>query len=103
MYTNIFCKDNGEFRRFWLSVSTEKYDSKKKRPTGEYAQATIPARLSEKAAACFEKHSKKTKSKGVSWGRFESEDFWLEAVEPKEGEPYVRVFVLDMEAAEDSE
>jgi len=103
MYANVFCKDNGDYKRYWLSISTETYDRKKKRPTGEYVTATIAVRLSEKAAKIFGDNCAKTKSKDGTWGRFNITEHWLEAVDAKEGEPYVRCFVLDMVPAEDSE
>ena len=103
MYANIFGKDNGDFTRYWASVATERYDSKKKKGTGEYVRATIPVRLSKGAVGTFDSTARKTKTKKIKGGHYLVGEFWLEAVEPKEGEPYVRLFVNDLEPVENDE
>lgn len=101
MFVNLFSKDAGEFIRYWASISTEKYDAKKKKGSGEYANASIPVRLSKESIELFEENASKTKNKKILGGKFELDEFWLEAVEPKEGEPYVRLFIKSMTPKED--
>ena len=101
MFVNLFSKEAGEYTRYWASISTEKYDTKKKKGTGKYDKATIPVRLSKDAVEQFDDGSKRTKNKEIIGGHFELKEFWLEAVEPNEGEPYVRLFIKDMEPKED--
>ena len=100
MFVNLFSKDAGEYTRYWASISTEKYDAKKKKGSGEYANASISVRLSKDAVEVFENHANKTKSKKIMGAAFELVDFWLEAVEPKEGESFVRLFIADMKPKE---
>lgn len=88
MITNIFGKDMGEYTKYWLSISTENKD-------GGYAQASIPARLSKEAVKVFEKSAVKTKTKKIKYATFETDDFWLKAVEGKDAE-YVIVFINAM-------
>lgn len=101
MFVNLFSKDMGDYTRYWASISTEKYDAKKKTGSGEYANASISVRLSKDAVEVFEDNATKTKSKKILGAAFVLEDFWLEAVEPKEGESFVRLFIAKMKPRED--
>ena len=96
MFINLFKKDCGDYDRYWASVSSEKYDAKKKKGTGEYINATIPVRLVKDEASKFEKSSVKTSNKKITRGRFEDCEGFFEAVEPKEGEPFVRFVITDL-------
>lgn len=102
MFVNLFSKKGEDYTRYWVSVSTEKYNAKKGKGTGEYINASMPVRLSEDAKSTFNNSCVKTSNKKIMRGRFEVDSGWLESVEPKEGEPYVRLFILEMtDASED--
>ena len=96
-YMRIFRKksDDGEFYRYWAGISTEKVD-KDGKGTGNYARANIPIRLSTKAAEVYNDNCEKTKTKGTKQlnGKIEG---WLCAAEPKEGQPYVYLFINSIE------
>lgn len=100
MYANIFGKRGEDYTRYWVSVSTEKYDAKKKKGTGEYINASIPARLLEDVEAVFDESAAKTKSKGIYLLKAKKVEGWFEAVEPKEGEPYVRFVIAEASAVD---
>lgn len=103
MFVNLFGKDMGDYIRYWDAVSTEKYDAKKKKGTGEYIRASIPVRLSPDATDVFKKTAFKTSNKKIVGARFKVRNGWFEAVEPRDDEqiPYVRFFILDMEPVEE--
>lgn len=93
MFINLFRKECGDYDRYWASVSTEKYDAKKKKGTGEYINATIPVRVVKDETDRFDKVCVKTSNKKITRARFEDCEGFFEAVEPKEGEPFVRFVV----------
>lgn len=103
MFVNLFGKDCGEYTRYWISVSTEKWDAKKNKGTGEYIRASLSATLSKDAADVFDEYAKKTKSKKVRGGRFEVKGAFFKAIEPKDGEPFVTFYIHKMEFVEDQE
>lgn len=96
----LFTKDEGDYTRYWASVSTEKTD-KKGKGTGEYARANIPVRLSAAAAEEIEDSLVKTKTKGIKTVKVAVSDMWLKAAEPKDGEPFVLLFINKLEVEED--
>lgn len=98
----IFAKDEGEYVRYWASVSTEKVD-KKNKGTGEYARANIPVRLSASAVEAIEDGLTKTKNKAIKTASVKVKKAWLKAAEPKDGEPFVLLFINELELAEDEE
>lgn len=99
-YCNIFKKTSDEYDRYWMSVSTEKV-GKNGKGTGEYIRASITVRMSNDAKEYFDEHSTKTKSKDVRQGCFNVKDCFFKAVEPKEGEPFVILFVNKIEVEDD--
>lgn len=103
MYVNLFKQESEDFSRYWASVSTEIYDTKKKKLTGEYIQASMPVRLGPDAKDIFEDSAVKTKAKKTKWARFEIKQSLLEAVQPKDNDeyPYVRLVILDMAPAKE--
>lgn len=101
MFVNLFRKDCGDYSRYWASVSTKKYDRKKKKEVDEYINATIAVRLIPDMEKVFEDSAAKTKNKKITRGRFEDVDGFFEAVEPSEGEPFVRFVIIDMTPVED--
>lgn len=100
MYANIFGKKSEDHTRYWISVSTEKYDAKKGKGTGEYIKASIPARLMKDAVKVFDEHSVKTKTKNIRMLNAKDVGGFFEAVEPREGEPYVRFVIFEAEAVD---
>lgn len=103
MFVNLFKKDCGDYNRYWASVSTKKYDRKKKKELDEYINATIPVRLIPDMESVFDEVAKPTKNKKIMRGQFENVDGFFEAVEPTEGEPFVRFVIMEMEPVEDDE
>ena len=103
MFVNLFKKDCGDFNRYWASVSTKKYDRKKKKELDEYINATIPVRLIPDMEAIFDDIARPTKNKKIMRGSFEDVDGFFEAVEPSEGEPFVRFVIMEMEPIEGDE
>lgn len=101
-YMRIFSKKTDDYVRYWASVSTEKAD-KNGKGTGDYARANIPVRLSGTAAETFSEGSAKTKTKGIRQFNAKVSDFWLKAAEPKDGDPFVYVFINKMEIADEPE
>ena len=101
-YMRIFSKKTDDYVRYWASVSTEKAD-KNGKGTGEYARANIPVRLSGAAAEVFEDNSLRTKTKGIKQFNAKVSDFWLKAAEPKDGDPFVYVFINKMEIADEED
>ena len=102
MFVNLFKKDCGGYSRYWASVSTEIYDAKKGKGTGDYVRANISVRLSKDANEVFEEIAEKTANKKITMGRFEVVKSLFEAVQPKDDEefPYVRFVIIDMKEAE---
>lgn len=100
MYANIFGKKGDDYTRYWISVSTEKYDSKKKKGTGEYINASIPARLFDDIKGLFDDSAEKTKTKNIRMMRCKGVEGFFEAVEPREGDPFVRFVVTDAKVIE---
>lgn len=98
MLVNLFAKQEDEYTRYWISVSTEKAD-KNGKPTGDYISASMTVRLSKKAAETFEDISVRTKTKGITQARVELKDWWFKAGETKDGESYVYAFVNVMKEA----
>lgn len=103
MFVNLFAKDNGDYIRYWASVSTKKYDAKKKKETDEYINASMPVRLIPDMVDVFNDASVKTKNKKIKRGLFKDVEGFLEAVEPKDGEPFVRFVILEMTPADSDE
>lgn len=103
MFVNLFKKDCGDYNRYWASVSTKKYDRKKKKELDEYINATIPVRLIPDMESVFDEVAKPTKNKKIMRGQFEDVDGFFEAVEPTEGEPFVRFVIMEMEPVEDDD
>lgn len=104
MFVNLFKKESGDSTRYWASVSTEIYDAKKKRGTGKYINASMPVRLADDAREVFDKIAVKSKSKGVTYGRFKVEKSLLEAVQPKDNDyAYARLVILKMTDASEDE
>lgn len=105
MFVNLFKQESEDYSRYWISVSTEVYDSKKKKTTGEYIQATMPVRLTSDCKDIFDGECKKSKNKKTYWGRFKITSFLFEAVQPKEDDqyPYVRLVILDMRPAKEDD
>ena len=103
MFVNLFGKDCGEYTRYWISVSTEVWDAKKKKGTGEYIRASLSATLSKEAAEVFEDNSKKTKDRKIKGGRFEVKGAFFKAIDRREGEPFVTFYIHDMAPVEDGE
>ncbi len=101
-YMRIFSKKTDDYVRYWASISTEKAD-KNGKGTGEYARANIPVRLSGAATEVFEDHSLRTKTKGIKQFNAKVSDFWLKAAEPKDGDPFVYVFINKMEIADEED
>lgn len=100
MYANIFGKKGEDYTRYWISVSTEKYDAKKKKGTGNYVNASIPVRLFDDVKDLFEDSAENTKTKKIRMMRCKDVEGFFEAVEPKEGEPYVRFIVTKAKAVD---
>ena len=98
MLVNLFSKQEDEYSRYWVSVSTEKADRNGK-GTGEYINASITVRLSKAAAEVFDDISVKTKTKGITQARVLLKDYWFKAGETKDGETYVYLFVNAMKEA----
>lgn len=96
MFVNLFKKDCGDYNRYWASVSTKKYDRKKKKELDEYINATIPVRLIPDMESVFDEVAEPTKNKKISRGLFQDIDGFFEAVEPTEGDPFVRFVIMEM-------
>ena len=103
MFVNLFGKDCGEYTRYWVSVSTEKYDAKKNKGTGEYVRASLSATLSKDAAEVFDDNAKKTANKKIRGGRFEIKGAFFKAVEAREGEPFVTFYIHEMEPVDEED
>lgn len=101
MFVNLFRKDCGNYSRYWASVSTKKYDRKKKKEVDEYINATIAVRLIPDLEKVFEDSAVKTKNKKITRARFENVEGFFEAVEPSEGEPFVRFVIIEMDPVDD--
>ena len=101
MFVNLFRKDCGEYNRYWASVSTKKYDKTKKRETDEYINANISVRLIPDMEDLFDQSAEPTKNKKISHALFEKVEGFFEAVEPNEGDPFVRFVIMEMVAVED--
>lgn len=101
-YLRVFSKKEDDFVRYWASISTEKTD-KDGNGTGKYARANMSVRLSSAAAELFKEHAEKTKTKGIKQLNVKATDFWLKATEPKEGDPFVYIFLNKFEIAEKSD
>lgn len=99
-YCNIFRKSCEEYDRYWMSVSTEKLD-KNGKGTGEYVRASISASLSNAAKEIFADNCVKTKSKDTKQGCFEVTDCFFKAIEHREGDPSVIVFINKMKPEEE--
>ena len=78
-YMRIFREKGDEFDRYWASISTEIPGTDGK-GTGEYARASIPVRLSEKAKETFKKFKIKSKTDGITHMNAKVIEFWLKAV-----------------------
>lgn len=100
MLVNLFKKESDDYARYWISVSTAVYDKKKKKQTDEYINATMPVRLVSDAADVFDECARKSKTKGIKYGRFEIGSAIFEAVHPKDEDySYVRLVIFDMKDA----
>lgn len=102
MFINLFRKKNGDYYRYWASVSTKGYDYKKKKQTDVYINATIPIRLISDVEVSLIGWAK-TKNKSIQRIRLEKVDGFFEAVEPSEGEPFVRYVIIEGEETSDEE
>lgn len=102
MFINLFRKKNGDYFRYWASVSTKGYDYKKKKQTDEYINATIPIRLIPDVEDSLSGWTK-TKNKTIQRIRLEKVDGFFEAVEPSEGEPFVRYVIIEGEETSDED
>lgn len=104
MFINLFRKKNGDYYRYWASVSTKGYDYKKKKQTDEYINATIPVRLIPDVEDDLAYNEwAKTKNKAIQRIRLEKVDGFFEAVEPNEGDPFVRYVIIECEVQTDDE
>lgn len=92
MEITLFKKKTDEYTRYWASVSTEK-TNKKGKGTGEYIRASLPVRLSNKAAESLEDSWTETKNDAISYVRITVKDCWFKAAESAESEPFVVLFV----------
>lgn len=99
-YCNIFRKSDDEFDRYWMSISTAKL-GKDGKETGDYIRTNMTVRLSKKAKEVFADNCRKTKNKEVKHGLFELKACSLEAVQPKEGEPFPILFIWEMVPEDD--
>ena len=101
MFVNLFKKEGDDYARYWISVSTEIYDKKKKKGTGKYTNASMPVRLASDAIEVFKDNAIKSKSKDTKYGRFEIVTALFEAVQPADNDyAYVRLVILDMKPVE---
>ena len=58
------------------------------------------AAFTEEVKDLFDEESGKTKTKGIKQLNVKATDFWLKATEPKEGDPFVYIFLNKFEVAE---
>ena len=95
-YAYIFGKKakGDDYYRYWISMSTEKI-GKNGKGTGEYLKATMPVRMSKKAAETWDEFAAKTKNKDIKLGISHIKDGWLKVVEGPE-DPYIIMFVNDL-------
>lgn len=77
MRTTIFVKKAEDKKRYWASISTKTEDG--------YVSASIPCTLSTEAKAFMKEHAKRTTNETVRQCPCEVTDFWLKAVQGKEG------------------
>ena len=100
-YAYIFGKKakGDDYYRYWISMSTEKV-GKTGKGTGEYLKATMPVRMSKKAAETWDEFAAKTKNKDIKLGISHIKDGWLKVVEGPE-DPYIVMFVNDLVEQED--
>ena len=100
-YAYIFGKKakGDDYYRYWISMSSEKV-GKNGKATGEYLKATMPVRMSKKAAETWEEFATKTKNKDIKLGISHIKDGWLKVVEGPE-DPYIVMFVNDLIEQED--
>ena len=100
-YAYIFGKKakGDDFYRYWISMSSEKV-GKNGKGTGEYLKATMPVRMSKKAAETWEEFATKTKNKDIKLGISHIKDGWLKVVEGPE-DPYIVMFINDLTEQED--
>ena len=101
-YLRVFSKKEDDYVRYWASISTEKTD-KNGKDTGKYARANMSIRLSSDAADLFKENAVKTKTKGIKQLNVKATDFWLKASEPKEGDPFVYIFLNKFELIENDD
>lgn len=101
-YLRIFSKKEDEYVRYWASISTEK-TNKDGKGTGKYARANMSVRLSKDAEEVYNESCERTKTKGIKQLNVKAEDFWLKAAEPKEGDPFVYIFVNKITVVKDDE
>lgn len=87
----LFAKEADFGVRYWASISTEK-QSKNKKAKKQYVNASISATLSEDAKRIFKKNAEETKNEDVQMLRVEVKEFWLKAVEGRDGD-FVVLFV----------
>ena len=100
-YAYIFGKKakGDDYYRYWISMSTEKV-GKNGKGTGEYLKATMPVRMSKKAAETWAEFATKTKNKDIKLGISHVKDGWLKVVEGPE-DPYIVMFINDLCEQED--
>lgn len=92
-------KEDVEYVRYWVSISTEKMKDGK--GTGKFANASIPARLSEDAQKIFAENAAKSKTKGVKFIRMKVSESFLMAASPKDEDmkDYVFIYIKKAEPA----
>lgn len=98
-YARIFGKEQDDFTRYWLSLSTEKLDAKGRR-TGEYLNATMPVRLSKDAARTWDEIAVKTKNKHIRQALCEVTSCWLKVL-PGKDQDVVGLFIDELKEQED--
>lgn len=103
MYVNLFRKKSEDYYRYWASVSTKGYDHKKKKQTEDYINASMPVRIIPDVESGIKDGWSKTSNKNIQYVRLENVDGFFEAVEPREGEPFVRFVIIEAEVQEEDE
>ena len=100
-YYTVFGKEEKDYTRYWVSVSTEVMKDGK--GTGKYAQANMQARLSEDVRKLFDDESEKTKSKGIRVLRIVATEFYLMASRAKDRDldDYLYLYIKKGKVAKD--
>lgn len=96
-FVTLFAKETKFGLRYWASISTKTQEEGKKKPT--YVSANISCNLSDDAKKIFKKNAVETSNDEVTMLRAELTDFWLKAIEGKDGE-FVILFINRIKPAE---